>query len=336
MSLNQIQPPKAHYINPGRLWHLTKAEDVAEFCRHGWDSEYESNQLYGRGLAFSVHPEAWTHIAKLGGTVPVEVRLPAGTKILDIYGTFGSIQLENIPAIKAWAIAKGHAKLSKIYRAYSTGEEGEDRYFIHNTKEEADFEADKDEQDKPRVEEAEGLSCLSGELLWHGRAQDLLRQYVAENYPGVSAVWYNDDLDPNNYSAPQGYVLPGWEKRVRLVPPKTPRRSNGFNLKQLHAAKQPKLILYRGEMTCGQQGNYYTADREWARQFTQSGQNHEIRVIQLDPNLIYRADVLPRAFGAEDPAFDQAIAEAKRQGKKAIWVDEGKGQPNSVFVFGTL
>jgi len=92
------------------------------------------------------------------------------------------------------------------------------------------------------------------------------------------------------------------------------------------------LTLYRGELASGQQGKYFTPDREWARQFTQSGRDHEIRQIQIDPNLIYHAPVLPKAYGNDD-TFDQVIDAAKQQGKKAIWVDEGHGQPNSVFIF---
>ena len=93
------------------------------------------------------------------------------------------------------------------------------------------------------------------------------------------------------------------------------------------------LTLYRGELASGQQGNYFTTDHEWARQFTQSGRDHEIRHIQVDPNLIYRATVLPEASGTDEQVFDQTIAEARRLGKKAIWVNEGQGQPNSVFIF---
>ena len=151
------------------------------------------------------------------------------------------------------------------------------------------------------------------------------------------------------------------------------------------------LTLYRGELASGQQGNYFTPDREWARQFTQSGRDHEIRRIRIDDTLIYRAPQLPEASGQEvaskiklgtcrnealinnlfgsvtdfaqiieekgdcfshgniiatynpqtdihtfwkiESLFDQTIAEAKRQGKKAIWVDEGQGQTNSVFIF---
>lgn len=78
-------------------------------------------------------------------------------------------------------------------------------------------------------------------------------------------------------------------------------------------------------------GNYYTGDREWARQFTQSGQDHEILTRQIPTSAIYQMDTLPLATKPEQ--LDDAIAEARRRGMKAVRVSEGAGEPPSVFVF---
>ena len=99
--------------------------------------------------------------------------------------------------------------------------------------------------------------------------------------------------------------------------------------------KANKIILYRGELFSGKKGNYFTPDKEFARQFTRSGRDNEIRQLVLDDSKIYRKSPLPSAYGNDAPGekndIDIAIEEAKRNGFNAIWVDEGQGQPNSVF-----
>jgi hypothetical protein len=78
-------------------------------------------------------------------------------------------------------------------------------------------------------------------------------------------------------------------------------------------------------------GNYYTGDREWARQFTQSGRDEEILHKKIPRAAIYSPDKLPSAVREED--LDAAILEARKRGHKAVRVDEGDGEPPSVFVF---
>jgi hypothetical protein len=90
--------------------------------------------------------------------------------------------------------------------------------------------------------------------------------------------------------------------------------------------------LYRGvSRVSPKHGNYYTGDRDWARQFTQSGLDSEVISRQIDAQHIYEAEALPMATRPEE--IDAAIAEAKRRGLKAIRVNEGTGEPLSVFVF---
>lgn len=89
--------------------------------------------------------------------------------------------------------------------------------------------------------------------------------------------------------------------------------------------------LYRGEGGDSGGGNYFSFDREFARNFTRAGRDEEIRTVGVSPADVYEADVLPLATKEEQ--IDRAIAEAREAGKKAIRVDEGAGEPNSVFVF---
>jgi hypothetical protein len=101
-------------------------------------------------------------------------------------------------------------------------------------------------------------------------------------------------------------------------------------MKIYHIAKS--IILYRGESVYNKGGNYWTTDKEWARNFTQSGLDKEIKVKSFPEELIYVADKLPSAVNESE--IDNAILEAKKKGFKAIWVNEGAKQPNSVLMVG--
>jgi hypothetical protein len=90
------------------------------------------------------------------------------------------------------------------------------------------------------------------------------------------------------------------------------------------------LVIYRGESVHNRGGRYWTTDKEWARQFTQSGRDFEIKTARIDPSKIYKMDPLPSASSESD--FDRAIEAAQEAGFPAVWFDEGRGEPNSIYV----
>lgn len=89
--------------------------------------------------------------------------------------------------------------------------------------------------------------------------------------------------------------------------------------------------LYRGVGGDSGGGNYFTSDPEFARNFTASGRDGEIKVVDIPDTEIHTPSTLPEATNEQQ--LDAAIAEAKAAGKKAVRVSEGEGQPTSVFVF---
>lgn len=95
-----------------------------------------------------------------------------------------------------------------------------------------------------------------------------------------------------------------------------------------------KLPIYRGVSTInrrgGTRGSYWTPDKDWARQFTQTGRDAEIKTMVIDIDRILRLDPLPHATSEEE--FDGALDLAQQQGYAAVWFDEGPGEPDSVFV----
>ena len=90
------------------------------------------------------------------------------------------------------------------------------------------------------------------------------------------------------------------------------------------------ITIYRGESVYNRSGRYWTTDREWARQFTQSGRDSEIKTARIESSRIYKEEPLPSA--TDELKIDNAINIARAQGFVAIWVDEGINEPNSVYV----
>ena len=92
-----------------------------------------------------------------------------------------------------------------------------------------------------------------------------------------------------------------------------------------------KIAIYRGISVYNKtRNNYYTTDKEWARQFTQSGLDNEIKKAYIDTKVIYTANPLPQATNEKE--MDNTIVLAKTNGFKAIWVNEGINEPNSIYI----
>jgi hypothetical protein len=91
------------------------------------------------------------------------------------------------------------------------------------------------------------------------------------------------------------------------------------------------LTVYRGEYSGNKGGNFWTEDKEFARQFTQSGQDREILVRYMRPSDIDNrwADT----YAGDEAGVDAALAAAKEDDYKAVRLSEGQGEPPSIFVF---
>jgi hypothetical protein len=98
---------------------------------------------------------------------------------------------------------------------------------------------------------------------------------------------------------------------------------------------ETRIQVFRGESSGNRGGSYYTSDKEWARQFTQSGQDKEIKTRWIDPSVIFVPDPPVRA-AASSPELEQkwedACLYAKEHGYKAVQFDDGSGEPPSIYV----
>lgn len=95
--------------------------------------------------------------------------------------------------------------------------------------------------------------------------------------------------------------------------------------------QQEELIIYRGVgPTSPTGGPYYSTDKDFALQFTQTAREEEILTAYISKSDVYKRNPLPFASDIDD--LDKAIIEAKEKGFSALLVDEGARQPNSVFI----
>lgn len=90
------------------------------------------------------------------------------------------------------------------------------------------------------------------------------------------------------------------------------------------------VTVYRGESIYNRNGNFWTESKEFARQFTQTGQAKEVLVRYIASIDIY---IATHVYAGNEEGVDAAIAQAKNDECKAVMLNEGRGEPNSIFVF---
>lgn len=90
------------------------------------------------------------------------------------------------------------------------------------------------------------------------------------------------------------------------------------------------ITLYRGIGGNSKlEGNYFTGDKNYANEFTQSGLPEQLKQVKVNIGDIYRPKVLPEAVNSKE--MEITIKEAKQKGYKAILVDENGADTPSVF-----
>lgn len=98
------------------------------------------------------------------------------------------------------------------------------------------------------------------------------------------------------------------------------------------------VTIYRGESSNNRDGFFYSTSKEFAQQFTQTGQEHEVKTFNLAKSLIYTP---PRpVYAGHEDKVDEAIAAAKAGGFHAVYLSEALGETSlgekeapSIFVF---
>ena len=93
------------------------------------------------------------------------------------------------------------------------------------------------------------------------------------------------------------------------------------------------MTIYRGENVGNKMGGplggkFYSTDKEYAHQFTQSGRDNEIQTRKISKD-----HVLDRSHIYAGDDIEPHLEDAKKHGYKAVRFHEGEDQPHSVYVF---
>jgi RNA:NAD 2'-phosphotransferase (TPT1/KptA family)/8-oxo-dGTP pyrophosphatase MutT (NUDIX family)/ribosomal protein L32 len=191
------------------LWHVGTMNP-----KDKRDDSYE-----GAGLSVSVNPEEWQMIAKIGGDL-WELTKP-GNKFVN----FHRLSKPQRKQIADWGIKNGYAQPANLWRhTWYDDEIDDERYSDYATKEEAEAELGGYGEGE-KVEPVKGGLTATPKLSQKSKrgkidpleVLDLLVTAYAEDELDCDGVWWADDLDPDNLSAPRGVIFPtklsSWKKR---------------------------------------------------------------------------------------------------------------------------
>lgn len=186
-----------------------------------------------------------------------------------------------------------------------------------------------------------------------GKDKDHLDVFVGEYPESQSITVINQKKDPNKplsesnfdeHKVMVGYRTPdeavaaykrNYDDGGALMGEAIPMNTTSFrdwmaNEDTTKLAQDPMLTVYRGESAASEKdGPFFTEDAEFATQFTERGLRDDVIERQIRPGEILDATDV---YAGDPTAVDQAIAQAKKLGKSAVRLSEGKNQPPSIFV----
>lgn len=182
-----------------RLYHIGTLNPADKFA----DS---SVSMEGRGLSVSQFPEAWRHIARLGGRPLWRLTRPEN-RFLDVYALTQAERRQ----VESWGVAEGWARLKTVWVATVLDcESNETREIFCETKAHA-IAADDDVQlVMPRdvVAATAHLNDYHGFPVPDVWAGGLLAVAYADQVLQLDGVFWSDDLDPYALSAPRAVIVP--------------------------------------------------------------------------------------------------------------------------------
>lgn len=188
------------------------------------EKPYTSHE--GWGVSVSVHPEAWEQIMRGDGTSTHEVLKTY--KLTNLDAEFYYINpAEPLTEEQEWCIEHGFVKPETGYRVYYKDEVSGRAYMEFRSRETAQTEADTRDGE---IEKTEVLTLApDGVRYW----MEAFRQPPENADPvliaGLTPVWYaqgndydgvwwDEEFDPKNYSAPRGVIfqseLDSWESCI--------------------------------------------------------------------------------------------------------------------------
>lgn len=169
-------------------------------------ADKQRNSYEGSGLSVSLHPEAWKQIAKGHVSGIVWTCSKEGNKFINAH----KLTKKQKNFIKTWGIENKLVTVESVWRVNFYDDEAEEnRFFEFATYEQAVEEAD----DIDDIEEVSG--ALHTTAIFNRRTltnekvanMDLLLTLWVEDTTDFDGVWWNDNLNISNLSAPRGVIV---------------------------------------------------------------------------------------------------------------------------------
>lgn len=168
------------------------------------DKGRQGRSLEGTGLSVSECPEAWRHIAKLGGLPLWELRR-CNNQFLDYH----ALSPAQRTLITEWALAEGLAqRITAWERSWEDGESGEIYIALYQTRYDAEKEAEEGEAIRavPALRSTEKLDAYAGYELELLQVFDFLVLAYAEHLD-FDGVFWADTLAVYALSAPRAVIF---------------------------------------------------------------------------------------------------------------------------------
>lgn len=186
-------------------------------------SQYKTSQE-GDGLSVSLHPDEWIEIAELGGLPTWELSAPPeGGNFFDVHALSNDQRNE----MHEWATEEGYVTSEERFVVSWYDSEMDSMVeMVVDTKEEAESETEENEELDGSYRSE--MRLVGTDKMWErvpnadrdpAFTEDYVARIYAEDIAGCDGCWWDDDLDPDNYSAPRGVVFPAyvhsWTQGVR-------------------------------------------------------------------------------------------------------------------------
>jgi hypothetical protein len=162
--------------------------------------------LEGRGLSVSRHPEAWGRIAGLGG--PVWSVGSAAPRFLDYH----ELTPEQRQAITDWGVKRGYVEVKPAWKVTTFDDEYNDyRWTVYLDEADAEEEAEFSEGTVDRTTSVISTMAFPDPTVKAGEPdveEILATVWVEQEAEAFDGVWWEDDYNPEQLSAPRGVIVP--------------------------------------------------------------------------------------------------------------------------------
>lgn len=184
-------------------------------------STHNKTSLEGNGLSVSLDPDAWRTIAKLGGNPVWELACKGECNFVDRH----AMESMHWAVIEKWALDQGLIESTEVIEVSWYDDEMEGRCAmqfdaskptqVESAKSEFEHRVEWESDSEPKLERIPAWKATfkmnerMGFAVSVDQTMDMALTFFVEDHfskMGLNGVWWNDDFDVHNYSAPRGVI----------------------------------------------------------------------------------------------------------------------------------